>query len=62
MESFACKRLGLDCDYSVTGTREEVAKAAMEHGGTAHADLMANMTPEQMADFAKNLEAAILPA
>ena len=60
METFACKSLGLDCDFEVTGaTREEVMGAAMEHGGTAHADLMANMTPDQMADFAKSLEAAI---
>lgn len=62
MESFACKSLGMDCDYSVTGTREEVMKAAMEHGGTVHADMMTNMTPEQMAGFAKSLEAAIVPA
>jgi predicted small metal-binding protein len=60
METFACKSLGIDCDFSVTGaTKEDVMKAAMEHGSTVHADMMTTMTPEQMADFAKNLEAAI---
>lgn len=63
MESFACKTLGLDCDFVVTGpTKEEVMARAMEHGGTVHADLMQNMTPEQAADFAKKLEEAIQAA
>jgi len=60
METFACTSLGLDCDFSVTGaTREEVMMAAMEHGGTAHADLMMSMTPEQSAEFATKLGEAI---
>jgi len=63
MEDFACKRLGLDCDYVVTGaTKEEVMKKAMEHGGTVHADLMKGMTEEQLAQFAQKLEAAIQAA
>jgi predicted small metal-binding protein len=63
METFACKSLGLDCDFVATGaTREELMGKVMEHGGTVHADLMANMTPEQSAEFAKNLEKAIQPA
>ena len=63
METFACKRLGLDCDFVATGaTKEEVMKKAMEHGGTVHADLMKNMTAEQSAEFAKKLEEAIQPA
>ena len=60
MEKFACKNLGLDCDFSVSGaTREEVLKKAMEHGGIVHADLMKSMSKEQMAEFGKKLEAAI---
>jgi predicted small metal-binding protein len=60
MEKFACKTLGIDCDFVVTGaTKEEVLKKAMEHGGTVHADLMKNMTQEQSAQFAQKLEAAI---
>ena len=60
MEKFACKTLGIDCNFVATGaTKEEVLKKAMEHGGTVHADLMKNMTQEQSAQFAQKLEAAI---
>jgi predicted small metal-binding protein len=63
METFACTRLGLDCDFTVSGaTREEVMTAAMEHGMSAHADLMAGMTPEQAAEFATKLGEAIQAA
>jgi predicted small metal-binding protein len=63
MEKFACKSLGINCDFVVTGaTKEEVLKKAMAHGGTVHADLMKNMTKAQSADFAKKLEAAIQKA
>jgi predicted small metal-binding protein len=63
MEKFACKNLGIDCDFVVTGaTKEEVMKKAMEHGGTAHADLMKGMTEEQLAQFAQRLEASIQSA
>ena len=54
MEKFACKNLGLDCDFEVTGdTKEEVMILAMDHGSTVHADLMKDMTPEQSAEFAQ---------
>lgn len=60
MEKFACKNLGMDCDFVATGaTKEEVLKKAMEHGGAVHADMMKGMTQEQMADFGKKLEASI---
>jgi predicted small metal-binding protein len=63
MEKFACKSLGIDCNFVATGaTKEEVMKKAMAHGGTVHADLMKNMTKEQSAQFAKRLEAAIQAA
>ena len=63
MEKFACKNLGLDCDYVATGAaKEEVLKKAMAHGGTVHADLMKNMTKAQSAEFAKKLEASIQKA
>jgi predicted small metal-binding protein len=62
METFACKRLGLDCDFVTTGaTKEEVLQKAMEHGMAAHGDLMATMTPEQSAAFAAQLQEAIHP-
>jgi len=60
METFACKSLGLDCDFVATGaTKDEVMKKAMEHGGTVHAEMMKDMTPEQSAEFAKKLGEAI---
>jgi predicted small metal-binding protein len=63
MEKFACKNLGIDCDFVTTGaTKEEVMEKAMEHGGVVHADLMKGMTEEQSAQFAKQLEASIKPA
>jgi len=63
MEKFACKNLGIDCNFVVTGaTKEEVMKKAMAHGGTVHADLMVGMTKEQSAQFAQKLEASIQAA
>jgi predicted small metal-binding protein len=60
MEKFACKNLGIDCDFVATGaTKEEVMKMAMEHGGSVHADMMKDMTKEQAAEFAMKLEASI---
>ena len=63
MEKFACKNLGLDCDFVAEGaTKEEVMKMAMEHGSVVHADMMKDMTPEQMAEFGQKLEASIQAA
>ncbi len=63
MEKFACKNLGLDCNFEVTGaTKEEVVKKAMEHGGVVHADMMKGMTPVQLAQFGQKLEASIRAA
>ena len=60
MEQFACKTLGLECDFVATGaTKEEVMEKVMAHGGTVHADLMAGMNEEKMAEFGQCLEAAI---
>ena len=60
METFACARLGIDCDFVATGaTKDEVMQKAMEHGGVVHADLMQNMTPEQSAQFARTLDEGI---
>jgi len=62
MEKFACKDLGIDCNFTATGaTKEEVAQKAMAHGQVAHAELMKTMTTEQSAAFARQLDAAIKP-
>jgi predicted small metal-binding protein len=63
MEKFACKNLGMDCDFVAEGaTKEEVMKMAMEHGNVVHADMMKDMAPEQMAEFGQKLEASIQAA
>ena len=63
MYTFACKTLGLDCDFVASGpTKEEVKQKAMEHGKIAHADMMRGMTAEQSAEFAKTLDGAIQTA
>ena len=60
MEKFACKNLGLDCNFEASGaTKEEVLGHAMEHGNAVHADMMKDMTEAQMEEFGKNLEASI---
>ncbi len=63
MEKFACRNLGLDCDFVATGaTKAEVMQKAMAHGSVVHADMMKAMTEEQSAKFAKQLEDSIKPA
>lgn len=60
MKEFACKNLGIDCDFVVSGeTKEEVLQKAMAHGGTVHADLMDGMSEEESEAFAQKLEASI---
>ena len=63
MEKFACKNLGIDCDFVATGaTKEDVMKKAMDHGNVVHAGMMKDMTKEQMAGFAQKLEDSIQAA
>ncbi|HEY3311454.1 MAG TPA: DUF1059 domain-containing protein [Anaerolineales bacterium] len=63
MMQFACKNLGIDCNFVATGaTTDEVYKAAVTHGNKVHADLMKNMTKEQMAAFDTKLKASIKAA
>jgi predicted small metal-binding protein len=60
MLSFACKDVGIQCGFVATGaTKDEVLRKAMQHGETAHSDLMKKMTKEQAAKFAKDIDAAI---
>ena len=60
MEKFACKNLGLDCDFQATGaTKEETMQKAMAHGNVVHADMMKEMTEDQMKAFGQQLEASI---
>jgi len=62
MNKFACKDLGIDCDFVATGeTKEETLKKAMAHGGTVHKDIMKGQTEEQMAAFDQMLKDSIQP-
>ena len=50
MKKLACRDLGLDCNYVVTGaTEDEVMQKAGEHGKKAHGYTDADFTPEMMA-------------
>jgi predicted small metal-binding protein len=62
MQKFACKDIGLNCNYTTTGlTKEETVKKALEHGMKAHADLMKSMNKEQTAQFTRQVENSIRP-
>ena len=63
MYKYACKDLGVDCDFSTTAkTPEEVKKAVFAHAEVAHKEMMKSMTPKQLADLEKAVEGAIKPA
>ena len=63
MLQFACKNLGIDCDFVATGdTKEDVLQQAMAHGSSIHSAMMKDMTEEQMTQFGKQLEASIKAA
>ena len=63
MYKYACRDLGVDCDFSTTAkTPEEVKKATFAHAEEVHQDMLKSMTPEQLADLEKAVEGAIKPA
>ena len=60
MYQYACRDLGVDCDFVTTAeTREEVKEATFAHAGVAHKDMLQSMTPEQLADLEKAVDGAI---
>jgi predicted small metal-binding protein len=62
MFKYACKDLGVDCDFSITGeTTEEVKKAVFAHANVAHKEMLQSMTPEQLAGLEKAVDGAIKP-
>ena len=63
MYKYACRDLGVDCDFSTTAeTPEEVKKAVFAHGNVVHKEMLGSMTPEQLAELEKAVEGAIKPA
>jgi predicted small metal-binding protein len=62
MYEYACRALGVDCDFSTTAeTPEEVKKAGFAHADEVHKEMMQSMTPEELADLEKAVEGAIKP-
>jgi len=48
MLKFACKDIGVDCDFVARGeTVEEVKEKAFAHAGVVHAEILKSMTEEQ---------------
>ncbi len=63
MMKFACKDVGLDCNFVATGkTTEEVKEKVMAHASVVHAEMMKNMTKEQLEQLDKSVNASIKPA
>ena len=62
MFKFACKDLGLNCDYTAIGeNRIDVMQAAMKHAVTDHAETTTNFSEEQSWEYLKALESAVQP-
>lgn len=63
MLKFACKDVGVDCDFVATGTSvEEVKQAAFAHAGVVHKEILQTMTQEQLDELAISVEANTKPA
>jgi predicted small metal-binding protein len=63
MLKFACKDVGLDCDFVATGaTAEEVKTKAFAHAGVVHADVLKAMNKDELAQLTKTVEEKIKPA
>jgi predicted small metal-binding protein len=62
MLKFACKNVGVDCDFVATGeTFDDVKQKAFAHAGVVHANLMKNMNEAELAQLTKAVEASIKP-
>lgn len=63
MLEYACKDLGLDCDFVTTGaTVDEVIDKAFAHAAVAHADILNGMNEAEKAQLKGAVEAKIKPA
>ena len=63
MHQYACRDLGVNCDFSVTDeTPEKVKNAAFAHANVVHKEMLEAMTPEQLAELEKAVDEAIKPA
>ena len=63
MLKFACKDVGLECDFVATGaTAEEVKEKAFAHAGVVHADILKTLDKDELAKLTTAVEANIKPA
>lgn len=63
MYHFACKDASVDCDFIATGDSvDEVKQAAFAHAEVAHKEILKLMTPVQLEELAKTVEAKIKSA
>ena len=63
MYQYACRDLGVDCDFSVTAeTPDKVNKAVFSHAKVVHKEMLESMSPDQLADLENAVEKAIKPA
>jgi predicted small metal-binding protein len=63
MLKFACKDVGVDCNFIATGNSvEEVKQAAFAHAEVAHKEILQSMTPAQLEEQAKSVEVKTKPA
>ena len=60
MLRLADRDLGMDCDFVAMGeTVEEVKAKMIAHAKAEHKEMFESMSPEQMADMDKMMEAKI---
>ncbi len=60
MYTFACKDVGVNCNFVASGaTVEEVKQMAFTHAGIVHADLMKNMSDAEKAQLSSAVEKSI---
>ncbi len=62
MFRYACKDVGVDCDFVTKGaTVEEVKEKVFAHAGVVHADMLKAMNEDELAQLTKVVEANIKP-
>jgi predicted small metal-binding protein len=60
MLKYACRDLGVDCDFETTGaTVEEVTEKVFAHAHVVHKDMLSKMTPMELAELNKSVISAI---
>jgi predicted small metal-binding protein len=62
MFKYACRDLGVDCDFETTGTTvEEVTQKVFAHAQVAHKDMLSKMSPMELAELNKKVIGAVHP-